>query len=99
MERLRQFATGNRLRVAVADIAGAIPLTVVSDYLSEIAEISLQQVLRSAWRDISARHGRPALGEGFDGFCRAVIGCGHVDGWYVIELAGGPSRPKLLRFR
>ena len=85
MERLRQFATGNRLRVAAADIAGAIPLTVVSDYLSEIAEISLQQVLRSAWRDISARHGRPALGEGFDdGF--AIIGYGKLGG---VELGYG----------
>jgi [glutamine synthetase] adenylyltransferase / [glutamine synthetase]-adenylyl-L-tyrosine phosphorylase len=37
MERLRQFAQGNRLRVAAADLTGVIPLMVVSDYLTEIA--------------------------------------------------------------
>ena len=42
--RLRQFSQGNRLRVAAADIVGAIPLMVVSDFLTEIAEVTLQQV-------------------------------------------------------
>ena len=79
MERLRQFAQGNRLRVAAADITGAIPLMVVSDYLTEIAETSLQQVLRNAWRDMTSRHGRPALDQGYDsGF--AVIGYGKLGG-------------------
>jgi [glutamine synthetase] adenylyltransferase / [glutamine synthetase]-adenylyl-L-tyrosine phosphorylase len=54
MERLRQFAQGNRLRVAAADIVGAIPLMVVSDYLTEIAEVTLQRVLVSAWRDLAS---------------------------------------------
>jgi len=85
LERLRQFAQGNRLRVAAADIAGVIPLMVVSDYLTEIAEVSLQQVQRSAWRDITERHGRPNLPAPFDtGF--AVIGYGKLGG---IELGYG----------
>ena len=85
MERLRQFAQGNRLRVAAADIAGAIPLMVVSDYLTEIAEVSLQQVQTSAWRDIAKRHGRPDLPQGMgSGF--AVIGYGKLGG---IELGYG----------
>ena len=85
MERLRQFAQGNRLRVAAADIAGVIPLMVVSDYLTEIAEISLQQVQRSAWRDMSKRHGCPTLAPEFEqGF--AVIGYGKLGG---IELGYG----------
>jgi len=85
MERLRQFAQGNRLRVAAADIVGAIPLMVVSDYLTEIAEVSVQRVQQLAWRDISARHGRPALpGDMDQGF--AVIGYGKLGG---IELGYG----------
>ncbi len=85
MERLRQFSQGNRLRVAAADIAGAIPLMVVSDYLSEIAEVSLAQVQASAWRDLTARYGypgrMPGRGHGF-----AIIGYGKLGG---LELGYG----------
>ena len=85
MERLRLFALGNRLRVAAADIAGAIPLMVVSDRLTEIAEVTLDQVHQSAWRDMSRRHGRPRLSEPMDqGF--AIIGYGKLGG---IELGYG----------
>ena len=79
MERLRQFALGNRLRVAAADIVGAIPLMVVSDRLADIAEVTLQQVYRSAWRDMAERHGSPRLeppmAQGF-----AVIAYGKLGG-------------------
>jgi len=79
MERLRQFAQGNRLRVAAADIVGAIPLMVVSDYLTGIAEVTLEHVQRSAWRDLLNKHGRPGGLEGMDnGF--AVIGYGKLGG-------------------
>ena len=79
MERMRQFAQGNRLRVAAADIVGAIPLMVVSDYLTEIAEVTLQRVLASAWRDMTAKLGRPGRLDGMDtGF--AVIGYGKLGG-------------------
>jgi glutamate-ammonia-ligase adenylyltransferase len=79
MERLRQFAQGNRLRVAAADIVGAIPLMVVSDYLTEIAEVTLARVQASAWRDLVARYGRPRGLEQMDtGF--AVIGYGKLGG-------------------
>jgi glutamate-ammonia-ligase adenylyltransferase len=59
MERLRQFAQGNQLRVAAADITGAIPLMVVSDYLTEIAEAAVARSLRLAWDGLHARHGAP----------------------------------------
>ena len=85
MERLRQFSQGNRLRVAAADIVGAIPLMVVSDFLTEIAEVTLQQVAASAWRDLSSKYGRPGdLGAMETGF--AVIGYGKLGG---IELGYG----------
>ena len=79
MERLRQFSQGNRLRVAAADIVGAIPLMVVSDFLTEIAEVTLQRVQASVWRDLVKKHGRPgglqAMEEGF-----AIIGYGKLGG-------------------
>ncbi len=83
MERLRQFAAGNRLRTAAADITGAIPLTVVSDHLTEIAEVVLDAVLDLAWRQTTARHGRPGAVED-KGF--AIVGYGKLGG---IELGYG----------
>ena len=59
MATLRQFRQRQMLRVAAADIAGAVPLMIVSDHLSNIAEICLIEVLRLAQRDITARHGLP----------------------------------------
>jgi glutamate-ammonia-ligase adenylyltransferase len=59
MERLRQFVQGNQLRVAAADATGAIPLMVVSDYLTEIAEVATARSLRITWEDLTARHGAP----------------------------------------
>ncbi len=56
---LRQFRHRQVLRVAAADIAGALPLMKVSDHLSDIAEVVLTRVLTLAWRDIAARHGEP----------------------------------------
>ena len=85
MERLRQFASTNRLRVAAADVTGAVPLMVVSDYLTDIAQVALEAATRMAWRDVSARHGCPQGIEGADtGF--AVVGYGKLGG---IELGYG----------
>ncbi|MCP3661850.1 MAG: bifunctional [glutamate--ammonia ligase]-adenylyl-L-tyrosine phosphorylase/[glutamate--ammonia-ligase] adenylyltransferase [Gammaproteobacteria bacterium] len=85
MERLRQFAQGSMLRVAAADLDGVIPLMVVSDYLTEIAEVVTQAVLEQAWHDLTLRHGRP---QGVTGEASglAVIGYGKMGG---IELGYG----------
>ncbi|MBK1724290.1 bifunctional [glutamate--ammonia ligase]-adenylyl-L-tyrosine phosphorylase/[glutamate--ammonia-ligase] adenylyltransferase [Thiocystis violacea] len=85
MERLHQFAQGNMLRVAAADLTEVIPLMVVSDYLTEIAEVSVGRVLRLAFEHFIARHGRPTsiLGED-SGFL--VLGYGKLGG---IELGYG----------
>jgi len=60
MDRLRQFAQTNLLRVAAADITGVIPLMVVSDYLTWSAEAAVAQVLELAWAHLEARHGCPS---------------------------------------
>ncbi len=85
MERLRQFAQGNRLRVAAADLTGAIPLMVVSDYLTDIAEASLERIVTLNYRHLVRRHGIPAGVEaGGTGFL--VVGYGKLGG---IELGYG----------
>ena len=60
MDCLRQSKQANILRVAAADVSRRIPLMVVSDHLTEIAEAILRAALGIAWRDITTRHGRPA---------------------------------------
>jgi glutamate-ammonia-ligase adenylyltransferase len=85
MERLRQFAQGNMLRVAAADLTDVIPLMVVSDYLTEIAEVAVAEVLALTYRHLQARHGTPGGIEGAGtGFL--VLGYGKLGG---IELGYG----------
>ncbi len=85
MERLRQFAQSNMLRVAAADLTGVIPVMIVSDYLTEIAEVTLTAALEKSHEHLVARHGQPRGVLGDDsGF--AVIGYGKMGG---IELGYG----------
>jgi [glutamine synthetase] adenylyltransferase / [glutamine synthetase]-adenylyl-L-tyrosine phosphorylase len=53
---LRQTHT---LRVAAADVTGALPIMRTSDYLTELAEVILEKVLGLAWAHLAARHGPP----------------------------------------
>lgn len=79
MERLRQFAQSNKLRVAAADITGQIPLMVVSDYLTWIAESVVEQVIELAYGELVRRHGYPpGLAPEETGF--AVVGYGKLGG-------------------
>lgn len=59
MEVLRHCKQTNSLRVAAADLSNAMPLMVVSDYLTDIAEVILEAVLSLAWRHVSDRYGEP----------------------------------------
>lgn len=85
MDRLRLFAQSNRLRVAAADVTEHIPLMVVSDYLTEIAETVISRVVELAWNELVRRHGRPA-GLGPDETGLAVVAYGKLGG---IELGYG----------
>jgi glutamate-ammonia-ligase adenylyltransferase len=85
MERLRQFAQGNMLRVAAADLTDVIPLMVVSNYLTEIAEAAIARVLTTAFKHLCGKHGQPhGIKEGGTGFL--VLGYGKLGG---IELGYG----------
>ncbi|MDD2660300.1 MAG: bifunctional [glutamate--ammonia ligase]-adenylyl-L-tyrosine phosphorylase/[glutamate--ammonia-ligase] adenylyltransferase [Methylococcales bacterium] len=82
---MRQFKQLNVLRVAAADIMGVIPVMVVSDYLTYIAESIVAHVLDRAWLMLTERHGKPpdsdTMAKGF-----AVLGFGKLGG---IELGYG----------
>ncbi len=82
---LRQFKQLNVLRVAAADIMGAIPLMVVSDYLTYIAESIVSHVVERAWLMLTDKHGLPPdTDNAAIGF--AVMGFGKLGG---IELGYG----------
>jgi len=57
MFALHKFKHINVLRVAAADIMGAAPLMVVSDYLTYIAETILEQAINIAWQILTEKHG------------------------------------------
>ncbi len=59
IEQLCIFKQINVLRVAAADVTGTLPLMRVSDYLSEIAESILSEVVDLAWNHLVSRHGTP----------------------------------------
>lgn len=88
MDALRHFKQTQVLRVAAADVNADMPLMKVSDHLTDIAEVILEQVLALVWQYMLDRHGRPPClleGDACDsGF--AVIAYGKLGG---IELGYG----------
>lgn len=83
MEALRYFRRAHALRVAAAEITGALPLMKVSDYLTWLAEAILEAVVAFAHAQLVARHGHPITATGTaPGFL--VVGYGKLGG---IELA------------
>jgi [glutamine synthetase] adenylyltransferase / [glutamine synthetase]-adenylyl-L-tyrosine phosphorylase len=62
VEALRQFQRAAMFRVAVPDLTGRLPLMKVSDRLTDLAELIVQETLDLAWQQIVARHGAPLCG-------------------------------------
>ena len=77
---LRQFKHQNVLRVAAADIMGVLPVMIVSDYLTWIAETILEQVLERAWQMLAAKHGCPPGTETTQASGFAIIAFGKFGG-------------------
>lgn len=75
---LQHFQQVYVLRVAAADITGAIPLITVGDYLSDIAEVLLEAAVSLAWRAACSRYdlssGGVAALSGFAVVARGVLG-------------------------
>lgn len=59
MYRLIEFKQSNVLRVAAAELTGAMPVEKVSDHLTYIAEIVLEAVCHFARVHLQRRHGKP----------------------------------------
>lgn len=89
LDALRIFKHAQVLHVAASDIVGARPLMKVSDYLTFIAEVILEQVLAMAWKQVTRKYGRPSGHPGereSDEANFAIIGYGKLGG---IELGYG----------
>jgi glutamate-ammonia-ligase adenylyltransferase len=57
MDALRQFRQAQVLRIAAAEVSGRLDTTAVSQALSQLAEVILDQVLRQSWHALSQKHG------------------------------------------
>ncbi len=82
MEALRYFKASHTLRVAASELSGRLPLMQVSDKLSWLAEVILEQVLAVAWHDLAAKYGEPVREADDYGF--VIFGYGKLGG---IELS------------
>lgn len=64
VEALCRFQRAAVFRVAVADLTGRLPVMRVSDRLTEIAELIVEQAIGLGWHQITAQFGTPMCGEG-----------------------------------
>ena len=78
MEALRYFKASQQLHVAASEVTGRLPLMEVSDKLTFLAEVILEQALMLAWRELTEKHGVPDRDDGGLGF--AIIGYGKLGG-------------------
>ncbi|WDT85043.1 bifunctional [glutamate--ammonia ligase]-adenylyl-L-tyrosine phosphorylase/[glutamate--ammonia-ligase] adenylyltransferase [Alteromonas sp. 009811495] len=80
MDAWRQFKLCQQLRIAASDISDSLPINNVSDKLTVLAEVILDNVVNAAWIQMQARFGIPSHLEGADkGF--AVVGYGKLGGY------------------
>lgn len=60
MDKLREFKHTNQLRIAAADIMGILAINQVSDKLTILAEVLMQQVIEYAYTQMIALYGIPS---------------------------------------
>jgi len=88
VEMLRNFQRAAIFRIAVADLRGRLPLMKVSDRLTDIAELIVNEALALAWSQITERHGVPQYSEeGADGEAHGAAG--HLKTASMIVIAYG----------
>jgi len=102
MDTLRYFKATQVLGVAASELTGRLPLMKVSDKLTFLAEVILEQALKLAWFDLVRKHGRPRRAGEADpaaafpadtGF--AILGYGKLGG---IELGYGSDLDMVFIF-
>ncbi len=81
IQELCIFKQVNTLRVAAADVTGALTLMRTSDHLTEIAETVLNEVVELAWNHLIEKHGSPTcqlnnqeIGRGFSVIAYGKLG-------------------------
>jgi len=72
---IAQYQRAAMFRIAVADFNDMLPIMKVSDALTWLAEVVLEDALRVAWNDLTARHGVP---------CYVVDGVRHEAGFGIV---------------
>ncbi|WP_100656495.1 bifunctional [glutamate--ammonia ligase]-adenylyl-L-tyrosine phosphorylase/[glutamate--ammonia-ligase] adenylyltransferase [Alteromonas flava] len=85
MNAWRQFKLSQQLIIAASDVCDTLPTNAVSDHLTALAEVLLDSVIRSAWRDMSKRYGEPE-GETIENAGLCVVAYGKFGG---LELGYG----------
>ena len=80
METLRQFKLSQQLRIAAADVTGALPVMKVSDHLTALAEVIIAETVQMAWQQMTERYGYPA-GADDDNKQFAIIAYGKLGGF------------------
>ncbi len=82
VDALRHFRRAAMFRVAMLDLTGRLPLMQVSDRLTDIAELIVEQALALAWQGTVAVHGEPRCeGGGATRTARvAIVGYGKLGG-------------------
>jgi len=64
VDALRHFRRAAMFRVAMQDLAGRLPLMQVSDRLTDVAELILEQALALAWCQTAGVYGEPRCRDG-----------------------------------
>ncbi|MCW8355979.1 MAG: bifunctional [glutamate--ammonia ligase]-adenylyl-L-tyrosine phosphorylase/[glutamate--ammonia-ligase] adenylyltransferase [Marinomonas sp.] len=82
MDAMRRFRRSIILRIAACDITEILPVMKVSDHLTWLAEVLLDQVLQQSWQYLTKKHGFPvSQGEASYTPQLAIIGYGKSGGW------------------
>lgn len=56
MDALRQFQQAQTFHLLAMDLSGVLPLEILSDHLSDLADLILRHVLKLCWRDARKKH-------------------------------------------
>ena len=56
MDAMRHFKHSAVLRLATQDVMGKLPLEILSDYLSALADVILQVSVQTIWQDLKFKH-------------------------------------------
>jgi len=85
MDALRHFKQSHMLRVAAAELTNKLPLMKVSDYLTWLAEVLVEESVAIAWQNMVDKYGLPGgIDAASENIGFSVVGYGKLGG---IELS------------